>query len=81
MQNSTPTVYLIPTFLDEQALAPLPAYIPDAVKACTVFFVENERSARRYLKMLWKEMVIDQYEWHGIHEIGRRSRKDLSGKS
>ncbi len=81
MQNSTPTVYLIPTFLDEQALAPLPAYIPDAVKACTVFFVENERSARRYLKMLWKEMVIDQYEWHGIHksedEVGKIFRQKL----
>ena len=65
----TPTVYLIPTFLDERALAPLPGYIVDAVKTCTVFFVENERSARRYLKMLWKEMVIDQYEWHAIDKI------------
>jgi 16S rRNA (cytidine1402-2'-O)-methyltransferase len=63
-----PVVYLIPTFLDEQALAPLPAYILDAVKSCTVFFVENERSARRYLKMLWKDMIIDQYEWHAIHK-------------
>ena len=62
------TVYLIPTYLDEQALAPLPAYILDAVKQCQVFFVENERTARRYLKMLWKEMVIDDYEWHPIHK-------------
>jgi 16S rRNA (cytidine1402-2'-O)-methyltransferase len=68
VQNSTATVYLIPTFLDEQALAPLPAYILDAVKTCTVFFVENERSARRFLKTIWKEMVIDQYEWHPIHK-------------
>ena len=68
MQNSTSTVYLIPSFLDEQALAPLPAYILDAVKTCTVFFVENERTARRYLKMLWKEMVIDQYEWYPINK-------------
>lgn len=62
------TLYLIPAFLDENALAPLPAYILDAVKECQVFFVENERSARRYLKMLWKEMVIDNYEWHTIHK-------------
>jgi 16S rRNA (cytidine1402-2'-O)-methyltransferase len=68
VQNSTATVYLIPTFLDEQSLAPLPAYILDAVKTCTVFFVENERTARRYLKMLWKEMVIDQYEWYPINK-------------
>jgi 16S rRNA (cytidine1402-2'-O)-methyltransferase len=62
------TLYLIPTFLDEQSLAPLPAYLLDAVKACQVFFVENERSARRYLKLLWKEMVIDDYEWYPIHK-------------
>lgn len=61
-------VYLIPTFLDEQALAPLPAYLLDAVRDCHVFFVENERTARRYLKMLWKEMVIDNYEWYPIHK-------------
>jgi 16S rRNA (cytidine1402-2'-O)-methyltransferase len=63
-----PALYLIPCFLDPQSLAPLPAYLLDAVKACQVFFVENERSARRYLKTLWKEMVIDDYEWYPIHK-------------
>ena len=63
-----PVLYLIPTFLDEHALAPLPAYLLYAVKECQVFFVENERSARRYLKMLWKEMVIDNYQWYPIHK-------------
>jgi 16S rRNA (cytidine1402-2'-O)-methyltransferase len=62
------TLYLIPCWLEEQVTAPLPAYILDAVKECNVFFVENERSARRYLKSLWKEMVIDNYEWHPIHK-------------
>ena len=69
MQTSAATVYLIPSFLDEHALGPLPAYILDAVRSCSVFFVENERSARRYLKMLWKEMVIDEYEWHTIDKV------------
>jgi 16S rRNA (cytidine1402-2'-O)-methyltransferase len=68
MPPSNATLYLIPTFLDEQSLAPIPAYLLDAVKQCSVFFVENERSARRYLKMLWKEMVIDDYEWFPIHK-------------
>jgi 16S rRNA (cytidine1402-2'-O)-methyltransferase len=62
------TLYLIPTYLDEQSLSPLPVYILDAVRQCNVFFVENERTARRYLKMLWKEMVIDDYEWYPIHK-------------
>jgi 16S rRNA (cytidine1402-2'-O)-methyltransferase len=65
---SRATLYLIPCFLDEQALEPLPTYLLEAVKKCQVFFVENERSARRYLKMLWKEMVIDDYEWVTIHK-------------
>ncbi len=68
------TLYLIPCFLDEQALQPIPPYILDAVKQCQVFFVENERSARRYLKMLWKEMVIDDYEWFTIHKAEEEVR-------
>ena len=38
----------------------------ESIKNCQVFFVENERSARRYLKALWKEMVIDDYRWFVI---------------
>lgn len=62
------TVYLIPTFLHEDALEVLPAYLLDAVKNCSVFFVENEKSARRYLKKLWREMVIDDQQWFTIHK-------------
>jgi 16S rRNA (cytidine1402-2'-O)-methyltransferase len=40
----------------------------DAIKNCQVIFAENERSARRFLKLMWKEMVIDDYEWHTIHK-------------
>jgi 16S rRNA (cytidine1402-2'-O)-methyltransferase len=61
-------VYLIPTFLDEDGMEALPAYILQAVKETEVFFVENERSARRYLKRLWKEMEIDNYTWYIIHK-------------
>jgi 16S rRNA (cytidine1402-2'-O)-methyltransferase len=57
-------VYLIPSFLDEQTLQTIPPYVVDGIKECRAFFVENERSTRRYFKQLWKEMVIDDYEWH-----------------
>lgn len=63
------TVYLIPTVLSEGATECLPAYLLDAVKQCSVFFVENERTARRFLKLLWKEMVIDDYEWFNMKEV------------
>lgn len=62
------TVYLIPTVLSEGVTNCLPSYILDAVKKCSVFFVENERTARRYLKSIWKEMVIDDYEWFNMKE-------------
>ncbi|MES2004409.1 MAG: SAM-dependent methyltransferase [Bacteroidota bacterium] len=61
-------VYLIPTVLHEEALETIPAYLLDAVKDCTVFFVENEKTARRFLKKLWREMVIDDYRWFTIHK-------------
>jgi 16S rRNA (cytidine1402-2'-O)-methyltransferase len=63
-------VYLIPTVLHEGQTDCLPPYILDAVKQCTSFFVENERTARRYLKLLWKEMVIDDYRWYNMKEAG-----------
>ncbi len=59
-------VYLIPTVLAEGITEPLPAYILEAVKKCTVLFVENERTARRYLKALSKEIVIDAFEWFNM---------------
>jgi len=66
------TVYLIPSLLAEEGLAAIPPYILDTIKNCQVFFVENERTTRRYFKQLWKvcqpgqEVVIDEYEWHVI---------------
>lgn len=74
------TLYLIPSFLDEHALQPIPSYVLDAVKECKVFFVENERSARRYLKALWKEMVIDDYEWFTIHKAEEEVRSAFQQK-
>ena len=62
------TVYLIPTFLHEDGLNTIPNYIIDAVKNCTVFFVETEKTTRRYLKKLWPQMVIDDYQWYAIHK-------------
>lgn len=61
-------IYLIPSFLHESATQTIPAYVTDAVRQCQCFFVENERSARRFLKQLWKEMVIDDYQWFTVHK-------------
>ena len=61
-------VYLVPSVLDESATQTIPVYIIDAVKNCSVIFAENERTARRFLKSMCKEIVIDDYEWFTIHK-------------
>lgn len=71
------TVYLIPTTLHDENVQTIPAYVLDAVKDCSVFFVENERTARRFLKKLWKEMVIDDYTWFTIHKAEQQVVSDF----
>jgi 16S rRNA (cytidine1402-2'-O)-methyltransferase len=78
--NANGNVYLIPTLLDENALQTIPAYVINAVKECHVFFVENERSARRFLKTIWKEMVIDNYEWFAIHKAEEEVKNEFRKK-
>jgi 16S rRNA (cytidine1402-2'-O)-methyltransferase len=61
-------IYLIPSVLEESATETIPHYIVDAIKNCKVIFAENERTARRFLKSICKEIVIDDYEWFTIHK-------------
>ena len=61
-------IYLIPSFLSENAVETIPVYVLNAVKNCQVIFAENERTARRFLKSIDKEIVIDNFEWHAIHK-------------
>ena len=69
------TVILIPSLLSEEGLDAIPPYILDAIKNCQIFFAENERTTRRYFKQLWKEMVIDQYEWVNISDKDSEARR------
>lgn len=62
------TVHLIPCWLFENELSPIPVYIRKAIADCKVLFVENERSARRFIKALDKSFEIDAFEWHTIHK-------------
>jgi len=61
-------IYLIPSFLADGAVETIPPYVLEAVKSCQVIFAENERTARRFLKSMSKEIVIDDFEWHTIHK-------------
>jgi 16S rRNA (cytidine1402-2'-O)-methyltransferase len=70
-------LYLIPTVLSPDRFETIPSYVRDAVQSCAIFFVEDERTARRYLKKLWPEMVIDQFQWHRIDPQDPSQRRTL----
>ena len=74
---STGKVFLIPSVLYDDALHTIPAYITDAIKSCDIFFVENEKTTRRFFKKLWKEMVIDDYQWYVIHKAEDEVKKQF----
>ena len=61
-------VILIPTVLHEEANNTILPYVIEQAKLCDAYFVENEKTARRYLKKFWREMVIDDYVWRTIHK-------------
>lgn len=62
-------VYLLPMLLHEEGWEALPTDTKKWIQQCDAFFVENEKTTRRYFKKLWKEMVIDNYIWHPIHKV------------
>ena len=80
------TIYLIPSVLEESATQTIPPYVMEAVKDCQVIFAENERTARRFLKTMCREIVIEDYEWFTIHKaeselINTFKQKITAGKN
>jgi 16S rRNA (cytidine1402-2'-O)-methyltransferase len=59
-------VFLVPSPLDENATETIPSNVLESVLKCSVIFAENERTARRFLKKIDKNIVIDDFEWHTI---------------
>lgn len=65
---ATGKVFLLPTVLHEDADNSIPPYVIEQAKLCDAYFVENEKTARRYLKKCWRDMIIDNYIWRTIHK-------------
>ena len=74
------TIYLIPCVLEDNASETIPTYVIEAVKKCQVIFAENERTARRFLKMMDKQIIIDSYEWFAIHKAEEEELKNFTQK-
>ena len=62
-------VYLLPMLLHEEGWEALPNDTQKWIMQCDAFFVENEKTTRRFFKKIWKEMIIDNYVWHPIHKV------------
>ena len=73
-------VYLVPSVLDDLAIQTIPTYLIDAVKDCQVIFAENERTTRRFLKSICKDIVIDDYEWFTIHKAEEEQKNSFRQK-
>jgi 16S rRNA (cytidine1402-2'-O)-methyltransferase len=73
-------IYLIPCVLTENATETIPTYVLEAVKSCQVIFAENERTARRFLKMMDRTIVIDDYEWFAIHKAEAEQLQQFTQK-
>lgn len=59
--SGMPTLYLIPTLLaDDTAHAVLPPLVRDIIEKTDAYFVENIRSARRFISGLKTSRVIDE---------------------
>ncbi|MBC8047460.1 MAG: SAM-dependent methyltransferase [Fimbriimonadaceae bacterium] len=53
-------LYLIPTILNAEALHVIPAYVHTITGELKVFFVENEKTARRYLRKTGYDKPFDE---------------------
>ncbi len=73
-------IYLIPCVLADDASQTIPPYIIEAVKKCNVIFAENERTARRFLKMMDKSIVIETFEWFAIHKAEEEELRNFTQK-
>lgn len=62
-------VYLIPTVIAAEALHTIPGYVLETVRTCEVIFAENERTVRRYLKALDRNIDINSFTWYSIDQV------------
>jgi 16S rRNA (cytidine1402-2'-O)-methyltransferase len=60
------TLFLIPTPLSDNSLNTLPSQIQEITKELNVFFVENIRTARRFISSLKLGKVIDELTFYEL---------------
>ncbi len=66
MENTA--LHLIPNFLADNTSHVMPPYIKEIIQQINIFFVEEIKSARRFLKKIDKEINIDNLTFHLLNE-------------
>jgi 16S rRNA (cytidine1402-2'-O)-methyltransferase len=73
-----PNLYLIPTTLGDSSIEKvLPAEIMEVVRSLKYFVVENTRTARRHLKKMVPEIIIDDLDFKELNEHTQRIELEL----
>ncbi len=62
------TLHLVPNVLAEQSIHIIPSYLKEVVTGIKIWYVEEIRSARRFLKAMNKEIVIDDLTFYMLNE-------------
>ena len=73
--NPVGTIYLIPVPLAEEELKTIPEYAKQKAIEIKHYFVENIRTARRYLKQIDRAVVIDEIVFS---EMNQHEHADLN---
>jgi 16S rRNA (cytidine1402-2'-O)-methyltransferase len=68
MNEGSPVLHMLPNALVPLHIEPIPSYQADIIRSISVFFVEELRSARRFLKKMVPELVIDNLQFFEINE-------------
>lgn len=76
LRSMSALLHLLPNALTPLHVEPIPAYQRDLIRSLTYFFVEDLRSARRYLKKMVPELVIDDLHFFEINEHTETALKD-----
>jgi len=70
-------LYMMPNTLGGDKLSSvIPPLVPELAREIRVYIVEDLRNARRYLKKLYPDIVIDSLVFHELNKHTRR--EDLS---
>ncbi len=65
-------IYLIPTALSSENIETIPSYIAPTIGHIRRFFVEEEKSARRFLKKIIPDFPIQECELFSLNEHTRK---------